>query len=135
MIEKKSRKQNKWVKKGTKMLHLTWFSKACLQVLSKGAKLRERCFLSCHECGTKKKFWSLSEESNLRPSDYALQCSTNEPQRLYSELGHHKVHILTLGGNLIAILFVRWFGMWAKVLNGKQKIKGWKMCICYLIFS
>ena len=54
-----------------------------------------------------KKFWSLSEESNLRPSDYALQCSTNEPQRLYSELGHHEVHILTLGGNLIAILFVK----------------------------
>ena len=37
---------------------------------------------------------SSHEESNLRPSDSALRCSTTEPQRLYGELlglyGHAK---------------------------------------------
>ena len=41
---------------------------------------RERCFLSCHERGSKKKGWIPHEESNLRPSDSALRCSTAEPQ-------------------------------------------------------
>ena len=27
------------------------------------------------------------EESNLRPSDFALRCSTTEPQRLHGERG------------------------------------------------
>ena len=91
MIEKQNRKQNEWVKKGTKNVASYLIFQSLPSGLSKGAKLRERCFLSCHECGTKKKFWSLYEESNLRPSDYALQCCTTEPQRLYSELGHYEV--------------------------------------------
>ena len=39
---------------------------------------------TCHERGTRK---SPHEESNLRPSDFALQSSTTEPQRLYGERG------------------------------------------------
>ena len=39
---------------------------------------RERRFSSCHERGTKKKL--PCEESNLRPSDSALRCSTTEPE-------------------------------------------------------
>ena len=35
----------------------------------------------------KEKILSPHEESNLRPSDSALQCSTTEPQRLYGERG------------------------------------------------
>ena len=35
----------------------------------------------------KKQILSLHEESNLRPSDSALRCSTTEPQRLYGERG------------------------------------------------
>ena len=31
-----------------------------------------RFFLSCYECGTKKKFWVPHEESNVRPSESAL---------------------------------------------------------------
>ena len=45
----------------------------------------KRYFSSCHERGTKKKFLSLNEKSNLRPSDSAFRCSTTEPQRLYGE--------------------------------------------------
>ena len=38
--------------------------------------VRERCFLSCHEHGTKKKFFGPHEELNLRPShSYALLLS------------------------------------------------------------
>ena len=38
---------------------------------------------SCLECGTKKNIiLSLHEESNVKPSEFALQCSTTEPQRL-----------------------------------------------------
>ena len=44
-------------------------------------KLRERCFSSCYVRGTKKKFLSTHEESNLRPSDSALRCFTTEPQK------------------------------------------------------
>ena len=44
-----------------------------------------RCFSSCHERVTKKKNLSRHEESNLRPLDSALRCSTTEP--------HYEVHI------------------------------------------
>ena len=50
-------------------------------------KFKERCFLSCHECGTRKKILSPHEESHLRPSDSMLRFSTTEPQRLHSERG------------------------------------------------
>ena len=39
----------------------------------------------------KKKILSPHQESNLRPSDSALRCSTTEPQRLYGERGLYKV--------------------------------------------
>ena len=43
----------------------------------------EHVHLSCLECGTKKNIiLSLHEESNVKPSEFALQCSTTEPQRL-----------------------------------------------------
>ena len=35
----------------------------------------------------KEKILSPHEESNLRPSDSVLRCSTTEPQRLHSERG------------------------------------------------
>ena len=35
----------------------------------------------------KEKILSPHEESNLRPSDSALRCSTTEPQRLHGERG------------------------------------------------
>ena len=44
-------------------------------------------FSPCHECGTKKKIASSHEESNLKPSNSALRCSTTGPQRLYGERG------------------------------------------------
>ena len=49
--------------------------------------IRERCFSSCHERGTKKKILNLREESNLGPSDSVLQCFTPELQRLYGGRG------------------------------------------------
>ena len=48
---------------------------------------KERCLLSCYKLGTKKKILSPHEESNLRPSDSVLQCSTTEPQRVHGERG------------------------------------------------
>ena len=43
----------------------------------------EHVHFSCLECGTKKNIiLSLHEESNVKPSEFALQCSTTEPQRL-----------------------------------------------------
>ena len=43
----------------------------------------EHVHFSCLECGTKKNIIpSLHEESNVKPSEFALQCSTTEPQRL-----------------------------------------------------
>ena len=43
----------------------------------------EHVHFSCLECGTKKNIiLSLREESNVKPSEFALQCSTTEPQRL-----------------------------------------------------
>ena len=35
----------------------------------------------------KEKILSPHEKSNLRPSDFALRCSTTEPQRLHGERG------------------------------------------------
>ena len=45
--------------------------------------VEEHVHFSCLECGTKKNIiLSLHEESNVKPSEFALQCSTTEPQRL-----------------------------------------------------
>ena len=51
------------------------------------------------------------EESNLRPSDSAIQCSTTEPQRLCGDEVYYKVHmthILHTAGisNVNSIIFV-----------------------------
>ena len=61
--------------------------------------------MSCHECG------SPHEESNLRPSDSLLLCSTTEPQRLYGERGllrsSHDMHPNTARiSNVDSIMFV-----------------------------
>ena len=48
---------------------------------------RIKIFLSCYERGTKKKFRVPHEESNVRPSDSVVRCSTTKPQRLYGEQG------------------------------------------------
>lgn len=66
-LKKKAGNKINGLKKEQKMLHLTWFSKACLQVLSKGAKLRERCFLSCHK---KKKI--LESVWRIKPQTFRL---------------------------------------------------------------
>ena len=44
-----------------------------------GKEIEKDVFSSCHERGTKKKILSSHEESNLRPSDSALRCSTTTP--------------------------------------------------------
>ena len=44
-----------------------------------GREIEKDVFSSCHERGTMKNSES-HEESNLRPSDSALRCSTAEPQ-------------------------------------------------------
>ena len=43
----------------------------------------------------KEKFLSPHEELNLRPWDFALQCSTTEAQRLYGEQGPLKSSCMT----------------------------------------
>ena len=47
-----------------------------------GKEIKERYFSSCHERRTKKKNLSPHEESDLRPLDSALRCSTTEPQSI-----------------------------------------------------
>ena len=59
----------------------------------------------------KEKILSPHEESNLRPSDSAIQCSTTEPQRLCGDKVYYKVHmthILHTAGisNVNSIIFV-----------------------------
>ena len=45
--------------------------------------VEEHVHFSCLECGTKKNIMlSLHEVSNVKPSEFALQCSTTELQRL-----------------------------------------------------
>ena len=61
----------------------------------------ERCFSSCHERGTNKKVLSPHEESNLRPSDSALRCSTTEPQRLYGGYTSLTVESMWLSGRAL----------------------------------
>ena len=51
-----------------------------------GKELRKMFFHLVTSVG-QRKILSPHEESNLRPSDSALRCSTTEPQRLYGERG------------------------------------------------
>ena len=45
--------------------------------------VEEHVHFSCLECGTKENIiLSLHEASNVKPSEFALQCSTTELQRL-----------------------------------------------------
>ena len=50
-------------------------------------EIEKDVFSSCHERGTKKEILSPQGESNLKPSDPALQYSTTDPQRHYGERG------------------------------------------------
>ena len=45
-----------------------------------GKEIEEDVFSSCHEHGTKKKFWVPTRNRTLE-----LRCSTTEQQRLYDE--------------------------------------------------
>ena len=44
-------------------------------------------FFVLSQAWDKEKILSPHEESNLRPSDSVLQCSTTEPQRVHGERG------------------------------------------------
>ena len=48
---------------------------------------KERFFFDLSQAWDKEKILSPHEESNLRPSDSVLQCSTTEPQRVHGERG------------------------------------------------
>ena len=78
-----SDKTRRWVSN----LNLSWQGMIDKQFLLTYYQYKERCFLSCHERGTKKKNLSPHEESNLKPSNSVLRCSTTEPQRLHGERG------------------------------------------------
>ena len=57
---------------------------------------RERCFSLIRSMG-QRKILSSHEESNLRPWDSTLQCSTTEPQRFDGEgLMTHALHTATI---------------------------------------
>ena len=57
-------------------------------------KVQERCLSSCRERWASKKIClSLYEESNLRPLDSALRCSTAEPQRLNVDEAHYEIRV------------------------------------------
>ena len=58
-----------------------FFNRSMHYIKLNGFQFRDVCFSSCHERGTKEGH----EESNLKPSDSALRCSTIKPQRLYGE--------------------------------------------------
>ena len=58
-----------------------------LSILFYMANKEIKMFSSCRKHGTKVNILYPHEESNLRPSDSALQCSTTEPQRLHGERG------------------------------------------------
>ena len=55
-------------------------------------------FSSCHECGRKKSNKNRHEESNLRPLDFALRCSTTElprvPWRVRPLLDSYVIHLV-----------------------------------------
>ena len=55
---------------------------------------RERCFSLIRSMG-QRKIPSSHEESNLRPWDSALQCSTTEPQRFDGEEGPLQSSLMT----------------------------------------
>ena len=66
-------------------------------------KMKKGFFKSWQEHGIKEKKFYVHEESNLRPSDSTLWCSTTEPQRLYSEQGHYKVFIFLIYREVITV--------------------------------
>ena len=50
-------------------------------------EIDKKMFFVLSRVWDKEKILSLHEELNLRPLDFVLQCSTREPQGLYSERG------------------------------------------------
>ena len=53
----------------------------------RGKVIKKDIFPSCHSVRQRKTSLSPHQESNLRPSDSALRCSTTEPQRLHGKRG------------------------------------------------
>ena len=56
------------------------------QVVS-SVKKHRKMFFFLSQAWDKEKILSPSKESNFRPSDSVLRCSTTKPQRLYGEEG------------------------------------------------
>ena len=63
-------------------------------------KYRERCFRLVTNVG-QREILSHHEESNLRPSDSAVRCSTSEPQSLYSQRGLLRISSYDLSSILL----------------------------------
>ena len=57
-------------------------------------EIKEDVFCLVTSIGQRKKILSPDEESNLRPSDSVLQCSTTEPQRLHNEGGLSQIFFI-----------------------------------------
>ena len=64
-----------------------WYKNLCWSKNSEKPWIGERCFFVLSWAWDKEEILSPHEESNLRPSDSALQCSTTEPHILYGERG------------------------------------------------
>ena len=58
-----------------------------------GVYCGEKCIFDLSQVWNKEKILSPLEESNLRPLDFTIWCSTTEPQRLYDEQGPLWSHI------------------------------------------
>ena len=58
-----------------------------------GVYCGEKCIFDLSQLWNKEKILSPLEESNVRPLDITLWCSTTEPQRLYGEQGPLWSHI------------------------------------------
>ena len=63
------------------------FKVSCTSEICKNYKERRAYVFVLPRAWDQGKNLGSHEESNLRPSDYALRCSGTEPQRLYGERG------------------------------------------------
>ena len=94
--------------------------------MSSAKKWRKMFFLLSRIWG-KEKILSSHEESNLRPTDSAIQCSTTEPQRLCGDEVYYKVHmthILHTAGirNVNSIIFVNRIRKMVSFSSGRIRI-------------
>ena len=76
-----------------------------------GKEIENDIFSILSRAWDREKIQSPHEESNLRPSDSALRCSTTEPQRLHGERVCYEVHITRVLhtariSNIDSIMFV-----------------------------